>query len=286
MLIIAEQLIDLMSFACNINCHCRSCLPCTKACCENPAVRSGKCCDPNTLGRCLQPFSPQCFAPCCHQSVKLRENFNWVDSRIESVNRIKLINPLKELYGLGDGIAIDCEERFGMDGLSSYPCISSYLDAKLGKKRSKSSSPSNVGTSGQGSKASVFKKRYKDSSLPKGSRIVHSKVSSHARLLVTFESKDGLTFGSRSDLIAHSTNDINSHLPRKVAIKRKNLLNSSVMRSKGRHLSAPIKRLMPIPCLPHYRRQVIAATAMIKDVGSKLPPKIDVAFSVNAFKEF
>ena len=123
-----------MTFACNINCPYRSCLPCTKACCENPAVRSGKCCDPNTLGRCLQPFSPQCFAPCCHQSVKLRENFNWVDGRIESVNRIKLINPLKELYGLGDGIAIDCEERFGMDGLSSYPCISSYLDAKLGKK--------------------------------------------------------------------------------------------------------------------------------------------------------
>ena len=71
-----------------------------------------------------------------------------------------------------------------------------------------------------------------------------------------------------------------------MAIKRKYLLNSSEMRSKGRHLSAPIKRLMPIPSLPHYRRQVIAATAMIKDVGSKLPPKIDVAFSVNAFKEF
>ena len=39
-----------------IPCHCVKCQPCRGPCCDNPAVRAGKCCDPNTLGRCLQPF--------------------------------------------------------------------------------------------------------------------------------------------------------------------------------------------------------------------------------------
>ena len=40
----------------SIPCHCPECLPCTEECCHNPAVRSGACCDPETLGHCLQPF--------------------------------------------------------------------------------------------------------------------------------------------------------------------------------------------------------------------------------------
>ena len=40
----------------SIPCHCPECLPCTEECCDNPAVRSGACCDPETLGHCLQPF--------------------------------------------------------------------------------------------------------------------------------------------------------------------------------------------------------------------------------------
>ena len=40
----------------SIPCHCLECLPCTEECCDNPAVRSGACCDPETLGHCLQPF--------------------------------------------------------------------------------------------------------------------------------------------------------------------------------------------------------------------------------------
>ena len=39
----------------SVPCHCANCMPCTEECCENPAVRSGKCCDPETLGQCLQP---------------------------------------------------------------------------------------------------------------------------------------------------------------------------------------------------------------------------------------
>ena len=39
-----------------VPCHCPECLPCREDCCENPAVRSGRCCDPRTLGQCLQPF--------------------------------------------------------------------------------------------------------------------------------------------------------------------------------------------------------------------------------------
>ena len=40
----------------SVPCHCANCLPCTELCCENPAVRSGRCCDPETLGQCLQPL--------------------------------------------------------------------------------------------------------------------------------------------------------------------------------------------------------------------------------------
>ena len=39
-----------------IPCHCVQCVPCLLPCCHNPAVRAGKCCDPHTLGHCLQPF--------------------------------------------------------------------------------------------------------------------------------------------------------------------------------------------------------------------------------------
>ena len=39
-----------------IKCHCVKCIPCKLPCCENPAVRAGKCCDPSTLGGCLQPY--------------------------------------------------------------------------------------------------------------------------------------------------------------------------------------------------------------------------------------
>ena len=79
-------------------CHCRLCLPCMKLCCDNPVVRSGKCCDPTTLGFCLQPFEPQCFAPCCHLSVKLHDNYRWVNGELKEYVGVKLINPLKELY--------------------------------------------------------------------------------------------------------------------------------------------------------------------------------------------
>ena len=40
----------------SVRCHCPDCLPCSEECCENQAVRSGRCCDPETLGQCLQPF--------------------------------------------------------------------------------------------------------------------------------------------------------------------------------------------------------------------------------------
>lgn len=40
----------------DIPCHCQLCLPCSSPCCENPAVRAGRCCDPRTLGHCLQPY--------------------------------------------------------------------------------------------------------------------------------------------------------------------------------------------------------------------------------------
>ena len=39
-----------------VPCHCPQCRPCSSLCCENPAVRAGQCCDPRTLGRCLQPY--------------------------------------------------------------------------------------------------------------------------------------------------------------------------------------------------------------------------------------
>ena len=41
---------------CHVPCLCAHCLPCSEECCENQAVRSGRCCDPETLGQCLQPF--------------------------------------------------------------------------------------------------------------------------------------------------------------------------------------------------------------------------------------
>ena len=39
-----------------VPCHCPRCRPCSSLCCENPPVRAGQCCDPRTLGRCLQPY--------------------------------------------------------------------------------------------------------------------------------------------------------------------------------------------------------------------------------------
>ena len=44
-----------------IPCHCVQCVPCLLPCCHNPAVRAGKCCDPETLGHCLQPFEVSSF---------------------------------------------------------------------------------------------------------------------------------------------------------------------------------------------------------------------------------
>ena len=39
-----------------VPCHCPQCVPCSNLCCENPPVRAGQCCDPRTLGSCLQPY--------------------------------------------------------------------------------------------------------------------------------------------------------------------------------------------------------------------------------------
>ena len=88
---------EMVSTSCSPGCHCRVCQPCTKPCCENSAVRTGRCCDPSTLGSCLQPYQAQCFAPCCHHSVQLRDNFRWVGGNlVEGVGRLDLVNPLEE----------------------------------------------------------------------------------------------------------------------------------------------------------------------------------------------
>ena len=47
----------------SIPCHCPQCRPCSHVCCENPAVRAGQCCDPRTLGRCLQPYQVNIAGP-------------------------------------------------------------------------------------------------------------------------------------------------------------------------------------------------------------------------------
>ena len=39
-----------------VPCHCPQCQPCSNVCCDNTPVRAGLCCDPRTLGRCLQPY--------------------------------------------------------------------------------------------------------------------------------------------------------------------------------------------------------------------------------------
>ena len=92
------------------SCHCEMCMQCLKPCCNNPAVRSGKCCDPTTLGFCLQPYEPQCFAPCCHLSVQLRDDYRWVDKQITKYVPIKLINPLTELYPIDEELQLPTEE--------------------------------------------------------------------------------------------------------------------------------------------------------------------------------
>ena len=53
----------------HVSCHCDQCMPCSGPCCENPAVRAGRCCDPATLGSCLQPLEVRFII------IKLRRNF-------------------------------------------------------------------------------------------------------------------------------------------------------------------------------------------------------------------
>ena len=94
-----------------IPCHCVKCLPCTSLCCDNPPVRSGRCCDPSTLGQCLQPYQvtilqtghyklshyisqPQCYAPCCHPTVSLRQQFRYVGGSVHYQEPWLLTHPV------------------------------------------------------------------------------------------------------------------------------------------------------------------------------------------------
>ena len=54
-----------------IPCHCVQCVPCLLPCCHNPAVRAGKCCDPHTLGHCLQPFEVSFYSQIYHTVNRL-----------------------------------------------------------------------------------------------------------------------------------------------------------------------------------------------------------------------
>lgn len=94
-----------------IPCHCVKCLPCVSLCCDNPPVRAGRCCDPSTLGQCLQPYQvivlqndhhklsryilqPQCYAPCCHPTVSLRQQFRYVGGSVHYQEPCLLIHPV------------------------------------------------------------------------------------------------------------------------------------------------------------------------------------------------
>merc|ERR1719334_2603076 len=72
----------------------------------------------------------------------------------------------------------------------SYPSISEYLDSTVGIAIPKS-----------GYKKE-FIKYYKDSSLPKGCRIVHRKAGPSSSINVSYRSKYGRHFKSRQELIA------------------------------------------------------------------------------------
>ena len=77
------------------SCHCPSCLPCSAPCCDNPAVRSGRCCDPSSLGSCLQPLEAQCSAPCCWSS-----DTSHSESRMEAIKEeFELVRPFNECFG-------------------------------------------------------------------------------------------------------------------------------------------------------------------------------------------
>ena len=63
----------------HVPCHCDQCMPCSGPCCENPAVRAGRCCDPATLGSCLQPLEVRFIIS------KLRRNFYMYECECSSV---------------------------------------------------------------------------------------------------------------------------------------------------------------------------------------------------------
>merc|ERR1719153_131768 len=199
-------------------CHCRECQPCPHACCENMAVRSGLCCDPTTLGRCLQPYQTECYAPCCHHSVQLRENYRWVGGKLIKIEKMVLFNPLKGECELGEEVleeyrevndkdhdtineeAVSEEESTSHESFEddsyipqiySDQFISKYLDVKLGKVIQKSDFPVK----------SDFFKIYKDSSLPHGGRIVHKKRVGSTQMEFSYRSKCGKLFNTRTGLL-------------------------------------------------------------------------------------
>ena len=253
-------------------CHCRECQPCPHACCENMAVRTGLCCDPTTLGRCLQPYQTECYAPCCHPSVQLRDDYRWVGGELSKVERVKLLNPLEGESQLGNEVLEEYkqvnnidnnqnneesapeEESTGQESFTdesyvpqiySDQLISKYLDAKLGKVVPKSDFPMR----------NEFFKIYKDSSLPRGCRIVHKKTLESSRIEFSYRSKCGKFFDTRAGLLSFVANSESSKLDKNA---NTDLETSSKMFAEGlyqvvKHREGVKKDMMK--CVQSYLRE-------------------------------
>ena len=247
-------------------CHSRECQPCPHACCENIVVRTGLCCDPTTLGRCLQPYQAECYAPCCHHSVQLRDDYRWVGGELSKVERVTLVNPLEGESQLGYEVLKEYRQVNNNEGsvseeestspgsptdenyipqIYSNQLISKYLDAKLGKVKPKSDFPVR----------NEFFKMYKDSSLPHGCRIVHKKKLQSPRIEFSYRSKCGKFFDTKAGLLSFVTNSESSKLDENV---NTDLETSSKMFAEGlyqvvKHREGVKKDMMK--CVKSYLRE-------------------------------
>jgi len=204
----------------SIPCHCVQCLPCSELCCNNPAVRAGKCCDQRTLGHCLQPFQPQCHAPCCHPTVSLCGSLRHVGGRLQHYEPLLLSPPLPRPLTQQEREEAECQvyssilaEREQLDLTCSYflpssdPSQQEELEDEQEEELEDESGlliePYVVKDEcilpSQG-REYTYRFTGDESSLLADSRIVHSFIDQ--KLVVSYRSNTGQYFQSKEELLS------------------------------------------------------------------------------------
>jgi len=242
----------------SVPCHCPECLPCMEECCDNPAVRSGRCCDPETLGQCLQPLQPQCYAPCCVPGhVRLREDLDFVNGNVVNkkdvlkqresekmrVRRLLLSNISEEVHDTVSTYfeAADTAEDHEMMEVDSveedvdvYTWEDEDWDEVLAAEN-KSDDDFYTHDTLELEETDLVSKPpdlfsytrfYKSSSLPPGARVVHD--VNNGNLEVWYKSAEGTRFNSKAHLKAAQFSMKKKHAdPIKFVLTSNNINNNN-----------------------------------------------------------